>query len=150
MEQCLSNERKIEIMKKTFLFLFASIVTMSVVTAQKVEVITSNKPGWHKIGETNAMFKSDRDVLTVLGADKFKAIQIKVTDAPIRLEDLEVYYENDTKEDIQVRSEFKKGEKSRVINLKGGDRKLKKVVFVYHSIPNWKGERAHVELYGLK
>lgn len=137
-------------MKKTFLFLFASLVAISVVTAQKVEVITSNKPGWHKIGETNVMFKTDRDVLVVLGADKFKAIQIKVTDAPIRVEDLEVYYENDTKEDIQVRAVFKKGEKSRVIDLKGGDRNLKKVVFVYHSIPNWKGERAHVELYGLK
>ncbi len=137
-------------MKKTFLLLFASIVAISTVTAQKTEVVTSNKPGWHKIGETTVMFKADRDVLVVLGADKFKAIQIKVTDAPIRLEDIEVYYENDTKEDIQIRSDFKKGEKSRVIDLKGGDRNLKKVVFVYKSIPNWKGEKAHVELYGLK
>lgn len=137
-------------MKKTFLFLVVSFMTISAVTAQKVEVITSNKTGWHKIGETTVSFAMDRDALTVLGADKFKAIKIKVTDAPIKVEDIEVYYENDTKEDIQVRSIFKKGGESRVIDLKGLDRNLKKVVFVYHSIPNWKGNKAHVELYGLK
>ncbi len=137
-------------MKQTLLFLFASIVMMTAVTAQKAEVVTNNKPGWHKIGETTVSFKADKDALVVLGADKFKAIRIRVTDAPIRVEDLEVYYENGSKEDIQLRSEFKKGSDSRVIDLKGLDRNLKKVVFVYHSLPNWKGDKAHVELYGLK
>ena len=137
-------------MKQTLLFLFASIVMMNAATAQKAEVVTSNKPGWHKIGETTVSFAADRDALIVLGADKFKAIRLKVTDAPIRVEDLEVYYENDSKEDVQLRSVFKQGSQSRVIDLKGLDRNLKKVVFYYHSIPNWKGDKAHVELYGLK
>lgn len=137
-------------MKKILLFLTVSFAVTSIASAQKPAVVTSGKPGWHKIGETTVDFKADKDALIVLGADKFKAIQIKVTDAPIKLEDLEVYYENDTKQDVQVRNIFKAGEKTRIIDLTGGDRNLKKVVFVYHSIPNWKGEKAHVELYGLK
>lgn len=128
-----------------FSFLFATMVN-----AQKVEVLTSHKPGWHKIGETTASFKADRDAVIVLGADNFKSILIKVTDAPIHFNDLEVYYDNDTKQDVQVRSDFKQGQESRIIDLTGGSRSVKKVVFTYKTVPNWKGDKAHVELYGYK
>lgn len=137
-------------MKKIFLFAIVSMLCVSFVKAQKVEVITSNKPGWHKIGETTVGFKSDHDVVVVLGADKFKQILLKVTDAPIHFDDLEVYYENGNKQDVQVRSDFKAGGETRVIDLNGADRDLKKVVFQYRTIPNWKGDKAHVELYGYK
>jgi hypothetical protein len=120
------------------------------VKAQKPAVVVSNKPGWHKIGETTANFKVERDVLEVLGADKFKAIKLKVTDASIHIYDLEVYYESGDKEDIQVRQDLKRGEETRVIDLKGKERALKKVVFIYKSVPNARDEKAEIELYGLK
>ena len=69
---------------------------------------------------------------------------------PIHMEDMEVVYENEHKEDIQVRADFAKGGETRVLDLKGQDRNLKKVIFVYKTIANWKGEKAHIELYGLK
>jgi hypothetical protein len=137
-------------MKKIILLLLLATGTVHFSIAQQVGVVTSNKPGWHKIGEAVVDFKADRDAIIVAGADKFKAIRLVVTDAPIRFDDLEVYYENGTKEDIQVRNIFKRGEKTRIIDLKGYNRNLKRVVFVYRSIPNWRGQKAHVELYGLK
>ena len=118
--------------------------------AQMPAVLVSNDPGWHKIGQVTANFKVDKDELTVLGADHFKAIKLKVTDAPIHIYDLDVYYESGDKEDIQVRQDLKKGGDTRVIDLKGNARPLKKVVFIYKSISNAKDEKAHVELYGLK
>jgi len=39
---------------------------------------------------------------------------------------------------------------SRVIDLNGGERNLKKIVFVYKTLPNRKDEKAHVEIWGLK
>ena len=120
------------------------------VTDKKPAVVVSDKAGWHKIGETTANFKTDRDELIVLGADKFKSIKIKVTDAPIHISNLEVYYESGDKEDIILKSDFKAGGESRVVDLKGNSRDLKKVVFVYNTVPNAKSEKAHVELYGLK
>jgi len=137
-------------MKKTFMILAVTLLSVSFAVAQKVEVLTSNKPGWHKIGETHVDFKSDKDKIIVLGADKFKSILLKVTDAPIHLEDLQVFYDNDTQEDISIRADFQKNSESRVIDLKGGDRKLKKVVFVYRTVPNAKVDKAHVELWGMK
>lgn len=141
---------KMNTMKKTILFLLGAVIAFNFASAQKTEVVTNSQPGWHKIGETTVNFKADRDAIVILGEDKFKAIQLVVTDAPMHLEDLKVFYENDSTEDIHVRADFKANERTRVIDLRGKDRNLKRVVFVYKSALNWKGEKAHVELYGLK
>ena len=135
-----------------FLFILAAALIFSSVAlqAQKPEVITNKKAGWHKIGEAKVDFKSDKDEFLILGADKFKALRVEVTDAPVHMEDMEVQYEGGTKEDISLRSDFKTGSKSRVIDLKNNNAELKKVSFVYHTVPNSKADKAHIELWGLK
>ena len=42
------------------------------------------------------------------------------------------------------------GNESRVIDLNGGERSLKKIVFVYKTLPNQKAEKAEVAVWGLK
>ena len=125
-------------------------VLMMRAVAQKPAVMTSDKAGWHKIGETTASFKTEKDEIVVLGADKFKSIRIKVTDAPIHISSLMVYFESGDAQDISLASDFKAGGESRVIDLKGADRAIKKVSFVYKTVANANNDKAHVELYGLK
>ncbi len=137
-------------MKKTLLILSALLLSLNFTFAQKVAVETSNKEGWHKIGETTANFSGDKDEIIVLGADVFKAIRIKVTDAPVHIETMEVVFDNETRQNVDLKADFKAGEESRVIDLEGGDRKLKKVVYVYRTIPNFPIDKAHIELWGLK
>jgi hypothetical protein len=137
-------------MKKIMLVLSAFVLSFNLVHAQKVAVITGDEPGWHKIGETTVDFKNDKDKIIVAGEDKFRAILLKTTDAEFHLENLKVVYENGGDQDVQIRSDFKPGEKSRVIDLQGTDRNLKRVDFVYQSVPNKREEKAHVELWGLK
>ena len=138
-------------MKKILItFILIAPFFAGVAFSQKPTVVMSDKAGWHKIGEMTADFKAEKDELVVLGADKFKSIKIKVVDAPMHIAALEVYYESGDKEDISLKSDFKAGGESRVIDLKGKDRSLKKVVFVYNTVPNSKHDKAHVELWGLK
>ncbi|MEP6466997.1 MAG: hypothetical protein ABJB05_11865 [Parafilimonas sp.] len=137
-------------MKKTLFILAAAIISITSVKAQKVEVITSNKAGWHKIGETTVDFKTDKDKIIVIGADNFKSIKLKAVDAPVHIESLEVVYENGDPEQIPVRYDFKAGTESRNIDLKGNDRKIKEINMVYRTVPNWKGDKAHIEIWGLK
>lgn len=118
--------------------------------AQKPEVILNDKEGWHKISETTVNFKSDKDEILVMGADKFKSLKFKVTQGAIDLQDLEVYYAEGDKEDIQVRTPIKENSESRVIDLKGSERELKKVVFIYRTLKGSSTDKAHVELFGLK
>jgi hypothetical protein len=146
-------------MKKLIILLFA-VASCGMLQAQKdntkgkgekkVEVVTSDKTGWHKIGKMTASFKKEREVMVVSGADRFASIKIKAMDADIEITDLEVYYENDTKQDIEVRETIKAGTESRVIDLNGGERKLKKITFVYKTVPNSSNEKAELVVWGLK
>lgn len=118
--------------------------------AQKPAVVATNEPGWHHIGHTTASFKMQSESISVLGADEFSAIKIKVSEGPLHIERLQVFYESGDMEDIDVRDHFREGAESRVINLKHPDRDIKKVAFTYKTESNAEGEKADIDLYGLK
>jgi hypothetical protein len=138
-------------MKKTIWvssMLFFGIVVSAL--AQKPEVVVSDKPGWHKIGEVTASFKMKNESIVVMGADEFKAIKLKVTDAPIDIENVTVYYESGNSQEIPVKGMLQSGAETKVFDLDRPTDDLKKVSFTYKSEPNYRGDKAHVELYGQK
>ena len=137
-------------MKKLLFLLLPTIFTVSILQAQKPEVITKKKAGWHKIGDASVDFKSDKDKFILIGADKFKSLQLKVLDAPVHIEEMQVEFKGDIKENIEIKSEYKTGEKSRVIDLKNKNLKIKNVSFVYHTVPGSTDKKAEIELWGLK
>lgn len=117
---------------------------------QKPAIVTNNEAGWQKIGEITASFTTENESIVVLGADEFASIRLKVTDAPIHIDRVQVFYENGEMEEVRVDNKLQAGEQTRVIRLKGSDKELKKVAFTYRTLPNQKGDRADVELHGLK
>jgi hypothetical protein len=136
-------------MKKIVVVLLALLfVQVNSIMAQKPGVVVSKKEGWHKIGQVTASFKVENESIVVLGADEFKSIKLKVTDAPLNLLILQVYYETGEVEDIPVKSELKAGGETREIAIKQKD--IKKVSFTYKTMPNAGKDKAEVELYGLK
>jgi hypothetical protein len=137
-------------MKSTILLLISTFLTVSVLQAQKPEVITKNKAGWNKIGDAKVDFKSDKDKFILIGKDKFKSLQVKTKDAPVHIESMTVEYEGDVKEEIALSSELKTGSESRKIELKYPDSGIKNVTFVYHTIPGSGSSKAEIELWGFK
>lgn len=121
-----------------------------ILKAQTVAVVTNNKDGWHKIGETTVNFKTEKDEITIIGADVFKQLQLKIVDAPVYLSSMQVFFENGTRKDVNIKSDYNAGQYTAPIDLPGRNRKLKKVVFVYRTIINWPVDKAHIELWGLK
>ena len=91
-------------MKNKILFALSVFVIgfASAAFAQEPGIVTSSKPGWHKIGDVKASFSTEQESISVIGADKFKSIKLKVTDAPINIQKLQVYYESGEVEDISV------------------------------------------------
>jgi hypothetical protein len=136
--------------KAAVLLVMLLTVLINYTFAQKPAVVTSNEAGWHKIGEVTASFKMQNESIAVLGADRFKAIRLKVTDAPINIDRIQVFYENGDMEDFNVANTLQEGDETRTLDLKGTTQELKKVVFTYKTLPNFNNEKAHVELYGLK
>jgi len=137
-------------MKKALFGLVLTVFSVSLLHAQQPVVVTKKEAGWHKIGDARVDFKSDKDKFIIIGADRFKAVKIKVMDAPVRIDDLQIAYEGGDKESVTVASALKPGDESKVIELKNHSAELKNVTFVYHTIGNSGTEKAKVELWGLK
>jgi hypothetical protein len=138
-------------MKKTALVSLMLLLGVVVSTlAQEPNIVASRKPGWHKIGEVKASFKVESESIAVLGADEFKSIKLKVTDAPINIENVVVFYESGETQEIPVKGTLQAGAETGTFDLERPNEELKKISFTYKSEPNFRGEKAHVELYGLK
>ncbi|MEO5572398.1 MAG: hypothetical protein ABIT08_10120 [Bacteroidia bacterium] len=117
----------------------------------KPAVIISDKPGWHKIGEMHVDLKKDRDEMKVLGKDQFRQIKFKAEDAAIEFNDIEIYFENDnTPQIIHIGMILKKDEETKSMDLRGTNKPINKIVFMYKTAPNQLEEKAEVEIYGLK
>jgi hypothetical protein len=138
-------------MKKAVVVVLVMLgVVVNAALAQKPTVVTDNDPGWHKIGEITASFKMNSESIVVYGRDEFTKIKLKVTDAPINIEGVQVFYEEGDMEELAVANELQAGGETRVIDLKGTNKELEKVVFTYKTLPNYQGDKATVELYGFK
>lgn len=137
-------------MKKIIVFIIAILAYGQTTLAQDASVVSSSSPGWHKIGEVKADFKTERESITVFGKDKFKAVKFKVTDAPITIEKIVVRFEDDRIQEIPLSGVIQPGSETGTYNLKDPAREIKKVTFTYKSDPNYKDNKAHVELFGLK
>lgn len=139
-------------MKKTLIIMLLAIAgSFGIASAQIPAVMVSDSAGWHKIGEKTVDFKTERDEISVIGSDRFSTIKFKVTEAAINLVSLEVTYESGDKQDVKINQAIKTPGESRTIDLKGGsERSIKKIIFVYKTLPNSKDEKARVEIWGLK
>lgn len=135
---------------KTLIIVLFALASYGVACAQLPKVVTSDKKGWHKIGETTVDFQKERDEVVILVANRFSAIQFKVEDAPIDLMGAEAYFESGDKQDLKVQASIKPPGESDIIYLHGGERTLDKIVLIYKTIPNYKDKKAHVEIWGLK
>lgn len=118
--------------------------------AQKPGVVVGNEPGWQKIGETVASFKSQNESIAVLGSDEFAAIKIRVEDATLQIERLQVFYESGDMQEIDVKKKIKSGGESKAYRLDHPDRDIQKVAFTYSTEANAEGDKADVVLLGLK
>lgn len=136
---------------KKILFLSLLLVTAYFTNAQTVSKPKSGAKGtWKLLGTTHAQHTADHDAVYVKGPyDYFRKLKFKVTDAPLNLMRMVVTYDDGLPEKIEVRQNISKGGESRVIDLKGGKRKLKSVEFWYDTKGLLNG-KADVTLFGMK
>lgn len=105
---------------------------------------------WERLGCKTVSFGVDRDVIQVGRKDGlFRAIRLRVREAPVEFFDVKVVFGNGKRQDIRVRQVIRPGEETRVIDLAGDNRGIARVELLYRSIPTFKG-RAEVCVNGLQ
>jgi hypothetical protein len=104
-------------------------------------------PKWEKLGSRQVDFIADKDVIEVGGVEgRFSAIRIDVEEGNLDMWNVRVVFENDEDYSPDTRIEFRQGSMSRVIDLPGEARKIRKISFLYKS--EFKKGRATVHVFG--
>jgi hypothetical protein len=108
----------------------------------------SSPPNWRFVADKWVNYGVDHDVI-VFGnlKDDFRQIRLRVTDAPLRMYDLKIYFDNGDVQDVRLQTNFRQGEESRVIDLVGGLRHLRKIEFWYETKGAAKG-KARIAVWG--
>lgn len=104
---------------------------------------------WRIIGQKEANYGTDRDVLLVKGNDIYTAVKIKVIDAGLNMLDMDIHFENGEKMNVSIQKNFHQGEESRVIDLPGNKRRIEKITFLYDTKGVFKG-KANVVVFGKR
>ena len=102
---------------------------------------------WDKLGERWVNGHADRDVIHVGRADgRFRRIQVVVEHSALEMFDIVVVFGDGSAFSPPSRMVFGPGTTTRVIDLPGGARVIRRVEFRYGNLPG--GGRAQVELWG--
>jgi hypothetical protein len=110
-------------------------------------VITMSPNEWEVLGSRSVRYGTDHDVISVSSSKWYKGVYFKVTDAPIRINDMKIYFDNGDKFDVSIRGMIKQNGHSRTIELPGGDRRITKVEFSYETMGSNRGT-ANLTLWG--
>jgi hypothetical protein len=110
---------------------------------ERVEDVT----GWEKLGERVVNGAADRDELLVTAREgSFRRLMVKVEHSALEMYDIEVTFGDGETFRPEVRHRFGEDSRTRIIDLPGQARIVRKVVFRYGNVLG--GGRAQVELWG--
>jgi hypothetical protein len=140
---------------RTSLGLALALVFLLVAASVSAQQVSQPKPGstgsWRYLGTSKANHSADHDIMIIKGPyDYFRRLKFKVTNSPLNMQRMVVKYDDGgLPEKIETRFTIPKGGESRIIDLKGGKRKLKSVEYWYDTKGIFNG-RADVTLMGIK
>jgi len=106
------------------------------------------KVKWEKLGTRTVDIKGDHDVIQVgVFEGSFTKVRFKVMKAPIYLKNVVIVFGNGETKKVNFNARIKPGSISKVVDLPGNKRVIKKIKLNYKSVPNGKG-KAIVSAWG--
>ena len=117
-----------------------------ILTASSFTTLPSNE--WQHLGSRIVNYGLDKDVIR-LGVDegRFSRLKLQVSGGGLNMHAIVVEYGNGSNDTIEIRHHFSRCSGSRVLDLKGGGRVIRKVTFWYDT-KNIARKRAKVHLFG--
>ncbi|MCH2195096.1 DUF2541 family protein [Kordia sp.] len=130
-------------------FILSAILWIGLSSFKSISTDTFvSKWKWEKLGSKKVNYKLDKDVIR-LGKHEgtFKKLKLVVSKGALNMHRMVVHYGNGSKEEIKLRHNFNRRSNSRVIDLDGRNRIIKKITFIYDTKNNSKS-RATVHVFG--
>ena len=105
---------------------------------------------WDRIGMRPVDFRLDHDAIVAVGEGAFRAIRIDVEGGDLEMFDVKLTFGNGETFSPGTRLYFRAGTRSRVIDLPGDARIIRRIDFFYRSPPFGGQGRATVHVYGRR
>jgi hypothetical protein len=106
--------------------------------------------GWEHVGMRQVDFRIDHDAIVAVGQGAFRAIRIDVESGDLELFDVKVTFGNGETFSPATRLYFRPGSSSRVIDLPGDARIIRRIDFSYRSVFGGAQGRATIHVYGRR
>ena len=127
--------KALKILGLTFALVF-STVAMSSVVGKEISA-----PGdWEKLGVKQVNLKADHDVLVVSFHEGFYSkVKFVIRKAPLHLKNINIVFGNGENKNVVFNKRFNAGSSTRIIDLPGNKRIIKKIKLNYKTIPSGTG-----------
>jgi hypothetical protein len=141
----LSSKSKFFIaMKRSILFLVAATIFLSLSSFNGPVILDE----WERLGSRKVNYRVDRDVIRVGAYEgSFRKLKLVVTGGNLNMHKMVVEYGNGSRDEFELRYNFSRRSGSRTLDLRGGNRVIKKIIFWYDS-KNVSRRRATLSVYG--
>lgn len=132
----------------TIVLSISSFASVSIDAANAAEKAITQAHKWEKLGSRKVNMRADHDEIPVTVTEGFfTKVKFVVREAPIFIHNVKIVFGNGEEKNIVINRRIAKGTESKVIDLPGNKRIIKKVKMNYKSVPNGNG-RATVVLWG--
>lgn len=140
---------KFNVMRLTTMFSSFLLAAVMITGSSFKPAPHSLKTGeWFFLEDKKVGFGVDHDVIHFGNwKDDVRQIKLKITDGPLKMYNMKIYFDNGSFQEVQLRNRFAQGSESRVIDMDGGLRHLTKIEFWYETKGFAKG-RARVAVWG--
>lgn len=105
------------------------------------------RKGWEKLASRTVNLSTEQDEIPLTHKGRLQKLVFEVRKAPVNFKGVKVHLATGEVLDIPIRSIVKQGGRSRVIDLPGQARTVRKIVFSYESLSL---KRAEVVVWGRK
>ena len=89
---------------------------------------------WRTIAFKTVASGTDRDTINVRGNTRYREVRLCVFNAPIRMRDFDVRFDNGGRQDVRVRQRIGAGSCTRNIDLEGNRRDIERIRLVYERV----------------
>lgn len=106
---------------------------------------------WVELGERTVDDRVERDVIEVTASrGQFTAVRLEVRKHGVRFLDMKVVFGDGTVQDVPLQTVIMAGGESRIIDLRGGARVIRRVEFTYEARSIGTGNKALIRLFGRR
>jgi hypothetical protein len=94
----------------------------------------AQRNNWRTIAYTTVGAGTDRDVINVRGNNRYREVRLCSFNAPIRMRDFDIRFDNGGRQDVRVRQRIGAGACTRNVDLEGNRRDIERIRLIYERL----------------